>query len=156
MTQVFDDKGVVFPATIITAGPMTVTQIKGKEKDGYNAVQVGFGAKKEKNIAKPQLGHTKGKTIKHMREFRMDVGSSMLEVGASLDVSVFTPGDTVSRLGNIKRKRFSRRCEEVRLSRRTTESWAEKQGAQSRFHRRRRARGRTRSQRYAHGGPHGR
>ena len=106
MTQVFDDKGVVFPATIITAGPMTVTQIKGKEKDGYNAVQVGFGAKKEKNIAKPQLGHTKGKTIKHMREFRMDVGSSMLEVGASLDVSVFTPGDTVSVSAISKGKGF--------------------------------------------------
>ena len=49
MTQVFDEKGVVSAATIITAGPLTVTQVKGKEKEGYEAAQVGFGFRKEKN-----------------------------------------------------------------------------------------------------------
>lgn len=104
MTQVFDDKGVVFPATIITAGPMTVTQIKGKEKDGYSAVQVGFGTKKEKNIAKPQLGHFKDLAMfRYQREFS---GGEGFERGKSIDVSVFTPGDTVSVSAISKGKGF--------------------------------------------------
>ena len=55
MTQIFDDKGLVKPATVIEAGPVVVTQIKTKEVDGYNAIQVGFGTKKEKNINRFQF-----------------------------------------------------------------------------------------------------
>ncbi|MFA5750906.1 MAG: 50S ribosomal protein L3 [Candidatus Paceibacterota bacterium] len=57
MTEFFTEDGKVFPVTIISTGPMVVTQIKTKEKDGYNAVQIGFGEKKEKNISKALKGH---------------------------------------------------------------------------------------------------
>ncbi|MDO8522098.1 MAG: 50S ribosomal protein L3 [bacterium] len=121
MTQVFDDKGVIFPATIITAGPLTVTQVKTKEKDGYTAVQVGFGTKKEKNIAKPQLGHfsaeggslpagqagaSGGKYLglfRNLREFPTDGG---LERGKVIDVSVFREGDLVTVSAISKGKGF--------------------------------------------------
>lgn len=93
MTQVFDDKGQVSAATIITAGPLTVTQVKHKEKDGYEAVQVGFGIKKEKNVAKPQQGHLKDLAMfRYMREFP---AGGENERGKTIDVSVFAPGDVV-------------------------------------------------------------
>ncbi|OGG60111.1 50S ribosomal protein L3 [Candidatus Kaiserbacteria bacterium RIFCSPHIGHO2_02_FULL_49_16] len=114
MTQVFDDKGEVFPATIITAGPLTITQVKTVEKDGYQAVQVGFGTKKEKNIAKPQLGHfsTEGGSasggkylgmFRYQREFSAGEG---FERGKSIDVSVFAPGDIVAVSAISKGKGF--------------------------------------------------
>jgi len=59
MTQVFDEKGEVSAATIVTAGPLTTLQVRTKEKDGYEAVQVGFGTKKEKNLNAAQKGHFK-------------------------------------------------------------------------------------------------
>ena len=104
MTQVFDDAGVVSPATIITAGPLTVTQVKTQEKDGYKAVQLGFGTGKEKNTAKPQRGHLKDLTLsRHMREVRDMDG---VERGAIIDVSVFTPGDVVAVSAISKGKGF--------------------------------------------------
>lgn len=103
MTQVFDDKGAVSAATMITAGPVVVTQVKTKEKDGYEAVQVGFGTKKEKNIAKPQLGHLKGLgTFRYLREAPAGAG----ERGAKIDVSIFAPGDTVEVSAVSKGKGF--------------------------------------------------
>ncbi|MDO8481981.1 MAG: 50S ribosomal protein L3 [bacterium] len=93
MTQVFDDKGVVFPATIITAGPLTVTQVKTQEKDGYAATQVGFGSRKEKNVAKPQVGHFKDLAMfRYQKEFPVIAEA---ERGNVIDVSIFSPGDTV-------------------------------------------------------------
>ena len=59
MSQIFDKDGNAIPVTLIQAGPLVVTQIKTKDKDGYEAVQVGFGDRKEKNIKKPQRGHLK-------------------------------------------------------------------------------------------------
>ena len=108
MTQVFDDKGVVFPATIITAGPLTVTQVKTAEKDGYSAVQVGFGTKKEKNIPKPQIGHFSagGKDALMFRYQREFSGGEGFERGKSIDVSVFAPGDTVTVSAISKGKGF--------------------------------------------------
>ena len=61
MTQVFDEKGVVHAATMIVAAPLTVTQVKTKDKDGYEAVQVGSGVRREKNVAKAQQGHLSAK-----------------------------------------------------------------------------------------------
>ena len=115
MTQVFNDAGAVFAATVITAGPLTVTQVKGKEKDGYDALQVGFGSKKEKNIAKPQLGHfsaeggpaSVGKYLGlfcHVRE--IPSGTVALERGAKIDVSIFSPGDVVEVSAISKGKGF--------------------------------------------------
>ena len=104
MTQVFDDKGVIFPATIITAGPLTVTQVKTAEKDGYAAVQVGFGTKKEKNIAKPQKEQFKDLGMfRDLREFPSD-GS--LERGTVIDVSAFAQGDLVTVSAISKGKGF--------------------------------------------------
>ena len=102
MTQVFDDKGVVFAATIVTAGPLSVTQVKGKEKDGYDAVQVGFSAKKESKVNKAQTG----KAFRVLREFPLEASSSPLEAGAPIDISIFTAGDVVEVSAVSKGKGF--------------------------------------------------
>ncbi len=105
MTQVFDEKGVVTPGTVVSCGPVTVTAVKNSEKDGYKAVQVGFGVAKEKNVSKPQLGHFKGKgPFKHLKEFKASEGT--FEVGSTIDVSTFNEGDTVSVSGISKGKGF--------------------------------------------------
>lgn len=104
MTQVFDEKGVVSAATVITAGPLTVTQVKGVEKDGYAAMQVGFGTRKEKNINNPQKGHTKDLgNFRYMHEFR---GGAEMNRGDKVDISVFTPGDVVEVSAISKGKGF--------------------------------------------------
>lgn len=103
MTQIFDEKGVVHAATIIAAGPLTITQVKTKEADGYEAVQVGFAARKEKNVSKPVRGHLKELgAFRYLREFP-DTGK---ERGAVIDVSVFTPGDSVTVSAISKGKGF--------------------------------------------------
>lgn len=104
MTQVFDEKGVVSAATIITATPMTVTQVKTKEIDGYVATQFGSGIRKEKNISTPEKGHLKDlPMVRHLREMRDMTG---LERGATLDVTVFVPGDVVEVTSTSKGKGF--------------------------------------------------
>jgi len=104
MTQVFDEKGVVSPATIITAGPLTVTQVKNTEKDGYKAVQIGFGTRKENRTNKPLKGHLKDLgSFQHLREYAAD---SDVERGAILDISIFTPGDLVTVSAVSKGKGF--------------------------------------------------
>ena len=94
MTQVFDDAGVVRAVTIITAGPLTVTQVKGKETDGYEAAQVGFGTAKAKNKTKPVLGQGKGVAYKALREMRTE--GATFEIGQTIDVTVFAVGDVVA------------------------------------------------------------
>ncbi|MDO8743314.1 MAG: 50S ribosomal protein L3 [Candidatus Azambacteria bacterium] len=104
MTQVF--KGdVVIPVTLIESGPNLVAQIKTKDKDGYSAVQVGFGSRKEKNIKKPQRGHLK--EIGHLRwlkEFRVD--STELKRGDEVKISDFSGGDKVTVIAISKGKGF--------------------------------------------------
>ena len=101
MSQIFDEKGRAIPVTLVSAGPLTVTQIKTKENDGYEAVQVGFGQRKEKNINKPQ--RTKG-LFSCLREFRTP--ASELKVGDKIDVGVFEEGDSVEVSGISKGKGF--------------------------------------------------
>ena len=100
MSQVFGDDGKVRPVTWLEAGPVFVTQKKTKEKDGYVAVQVGFGAKKESRVKKPQkkLGN-----FGRFKEFR---GDSPVNVGDKIDVSVFKEGDAVNVSGISKGKGF--------------------------------------------------
>ena len=100
MSQIFDDQGRVHPVTWLLAGPVFVTQKKSAEKDGYVSVQVGFGARKEKNVKKPQkkLGNFEG-----FREFR---GEHPMNVGDKIDVSVFKEGDIVNVSGTSKGKGF--------------------------------------------------
>jgi large subunit ribosomal protein L3 len=103
MTQVFDDKGVVSAATMIVAGPLVATQVKTKEKDGYAAVQFGFGTKKEKNLGEPLKGHLKDlQPARYLREFPAEG----IERGASVDLSVFAPGDVVEVSAISKGKGF--------------------------------------------------
>ncbi len=72
MTQIFKEDGAVVPVTKIQAGPCTVVQVKTEDKDGYMAVQFGYGERKEKNVAKPQRGHIKGlQNFRYLREMRI-------------------------------------------------------------------------------------
>ena len=105
MTQVFDETGRVYPVTVLKAGPMTVTQIKTADgKDGYSAVQVGFGEKKVKNINKPAKGHFKelGNFV-GTKEFKAD---ATFAVGDKVDLSTFAAGDTVTVSAISKGKGF--------------------------------------------------
>ncbi len=101
MSQVFDSEGNVIPVTLILAGPCHVTQIKTKEKDGYDAVQFGFQEIiKEKNIKKPQAS----KPFKHLKELS-NIGQEF-KVDQKIDVSVFEEGEKISVSGLTKGKGF--------------------------------------------------
>ncbi len=106
MTQVFDEKGLVHPATILSTGELVVVQVKTKETDGYNAVQVGFGDRKEKNISKPVLGHMKKLgNFRFLREFRVE-DTSKFKVGDKIEISDFIAGDLVSVSATSKGKGY--------------------------------------------------
>ncbi len=109
MTQLFDEDGVVTPITIIEAGPCYVTQKKTKEKDNYNAIQVGFGEIPEKRLNKPKAGHLKKSNtppVQYLREFRV-ANPDDYEEGQKIDVSVFEIGDLVDVTGVSKGKGFA-------------------------------------------------
>ena len=105
MSQVFRDKGIVEAITAIEAGPCTVIQVKTIAKDGYNAIQLGFGeAKRSKS---PQQEPPKGtKTFKHLREFRLD-DIDTVKAGQNIDVSLFKAGDLINVTGVSKGKGFA-------------------------------------------------
>lgn len=107
MAQYFSEEGSVFPVTIISAGPVTVTRVLEKSKDGYDAVQVGFGSQKKERITKARLGQMKGATFRNLKEFRLK-GShkSDAKEGDVIDVSVFNPGDKVTVSSISKGKGF--------------------------------------------------
>jgi len=106
MTQIFDPKGNVIPVTVIEAGPCYVTQIRTADKDGYTAVQLGFGAAEPKLLTKGQLGHLQKKSLpalKVLREFRLRDGDAEdLSEGSELKVDVFTQGQRVDVIGTTK------------------------------------------------------
>ena len=110
MTQIFDEKGVVVPVTVIEAGPCSVVQIKTVETDGYNAVQLGFGEVKENKVNKPENGHFKKanvKAVKHLREFRAcEECLAGVKVGDELKVDTFVAGEKVDIQGITKGKGF--------------------------------------------------
>lgn len=105
MSQVFGDDGIVAAVTAIEAGPCTVTQVKTTDKDGYNAVQLGFG--EAKRLKSPQRDHLKGTgEFRYLREFRLDETKGV-EVGQKIDVSQFQSGDLVDVTGVSKGKGFA-------------------------------------------------
>lgn len=108
MTQFFDASGRAYGATIVQAGPAVVTQVKTVATDGYTAVQVSFGAKKEKNLAKAQIGHYKGLgNFRYSQEFRVaesEIGN--YTVGQTIDAGAFASGDTIRVTGISKGKGF--------------------------------------------------
>lgn len=109
MTSIFDETGQVIPCTVIEAGPCFVTQVKTKERDGYEAVQIGFHSQKERRVTKPLAGHYAKATVKPLRivrEFRGN-GVSDLQPGQEVKVeNVFSTGDTVSIIGTSKGRGF--------------------------------------------------
>ena len=107
MTQIISEDGRAIPVTLIQAGPVTVTQVKTVETDGYNAVQVGFG--EGKNLSKAVAGHLKAAelTPKYLREFRVEDLSEELKVGSTFDVTAFELGDVVDATGTSKGKGFA-------------------------------------------------
>ena len=109
MTQIFDENGKVIPVTVIEAGPCVVVQKKTEEKDGYNAVQLGFETIKERKLTKPELGHIKKAGVtakKHLKEFRLE-DTSTLNVGDELKADVFAVGDKIDVTGISKGKGFA-------------------------------------------------
>ena len=104
MTQIFDDMGNVIPVTIIEAGPCTVTQIKTNEKDGYEAVQLGFMTAKAKKVNKPDNGLFKKigtEPKKHLKEFRLE-DISGYNVGDTVTADIFAAGEKVDVTGITK------------------------------------------------------
>jgi large subunit ribosomal protein L3 len=111
MSQVFDEKGNVIPVTVVQAGPCYVTAIRTKEKDGYQAIQIGFGGTKK--LTKPEEKHLEKagikEKLKHLREF--EVGDEKviksLKTGDRIDISIFKEGDKITVSGISKGKGFA-------------------------------------------------
>lgn len=119
MTQVFDEQGLAIPVTVLEVGPLTVTQVKTVDTDGYNAIQVGVVLAKEKHLTKAQIGHfakNKLDNFRHLQEFRVD-NPEAFEVGQTIDLSVLADtkkvdvtGKSIGKgfQGTVKRWNFSR------------------------------------------------
>lgn len=110
MTQIFDEEGRVWAGTVLKTSPLTVTQVKTADgKDGYAAVQVGFGEQKPVRVSKPVLGHLKAsgdKAFQTIKEFRVD-DASAYEVGKEIGLDTFAVGDGVTVAGATKGRGFA-------------------------------------------------
>jgi len=109
MTQIFTEEGKVIPVTMVEAGPCTVTQIKTVEKEGYGALQLGFGAVKEKKVSKPQKGHFESKNLeprRHLAELRVEDPAGY-QLGQEITVDIFAKGDHVDITGRSRGKGFA-------------------------------------------------
>ena len=108
MTQIFDADGKVIPVTVIEAGPCVVTQVKTVEKEGYNAIQLGFADVKASKLNKPETGHLKAANVlkKYLKEFRLD-DCSVFAVGDEIKADMFVAGDYVDVTGTSKGKGYA-------------------------------------------------
>ena len=109
MTQVFEESGSLVPVSVIEVGPCPIVQVKTEDKDGYSAVQLGFGSKRESLATKPMLGHYKASGAQPqriLREMRVD-DTSEYKVGESLSVDVFEGADKVDVVGVTKGRGFA-------------------------------------------------
>src|SRR3989338_8189337 len=107
MPEYFSPEGRVFPVTILSAGPVTVTKIFSKDKDGYDSVQVGFGMQKKERVTKGRAGAMKGAFYKVLKEFRLKPSDkNVAKEGDVIDVSVFAPGDKLQISSVSKGKGF--------------------------------------------------
>lgn len=119
MTQVFDEQGLAIPVTVIKVEPLTVTQIKTTDTDGYNAIQTAYEPAKEKHLTKAEIGHfakNKLENFRHLQEFRVD-NPEAFEIGQKIDLSVLNDVQKVDVTGisigkgfqgTVKRWNFSR------------------------------------------------
>ncbi len=108
MTNVFSAEGRLIPVTVVQAGPCVVTQVKTEDRDGYNALQLGFDEKKTERLNKPIAGHLKKSTDKGfrvLREFRTD-DPGKIESGTILSIDMFSVGDKVNISGISKGRGF--------------------------------------------------
>ncbi len=105
MTRIFHENGVVSAVSVIQAGPCTVTTVKTQARDGYEAVQLGYGA--SHRLTKPEKGHLRasGSEARHLREFPVD--GQTVEVGQRVTVDIFEPGERVDIISNSKGKGFA-------------------------------------------------
>lgn len=109
MTQLFDEKGDIIPVTVIEAGPCTVTEVRSPERDGYSAVQLGFGTNKESRYTRPLLGQYKKRNLppsRHLKEFRI-TDSSGFQVGQTIKAELFAKGEYVDVRGVTKGRGFA-------------------------------------------------
>jgi len=109
MTQVFTEKGELLPVTVLEAGPCTVVGLRAVQKDGYGAIQLGFGEIKDKKLTKPAAGHFKKAGVaahRHLKEIRLK-GDGSFEVGQALKADLFAAGELVDVTGTSKGKGFS-------------------------------------------------
>jgi large subunit ribosomal protein L3 len=109
MTQIFDESGNIIPVTILKVGPCVVTQVKTEEKDGYNAIQVGYSNVSSKSLNQPELGHLQKSNIqplKYLKEFRVS-GNDEFEVGQIFKVDTLSPGQLVNIQGKSVGKGFA-------------------------------------------------
>src|SRR4030067_85690 len=122
MTQIFDEKGEIVPVTVIEAGPCYVAQIKTEAKDGYKAMQLGFGEVKEKRLSSGERGHLgllkmsekhpvrrelqSVPAVRHLREFRIKGDEGYAE-GQKITADIFAVGDHVDIIGTSKGKGFA-------------------------------------------------
>ena len=109
MTQIFDESGNIIPVTILKVGPCIVTQVKTKSKDGYDAIQIGYGNVSSKALTQPELGHLQKSNIqplKYLKEFPI-LDDNEFSLGQVLDVNSFSPGQLVNIQGKTIGKGFS-------------------------------------------------
>jgi len=109
MTQIFDESGNIIPVTILKVGPCVVTQVKTIEKDGYNAIQLGYGNVSSKKLTQPELGHLQKSNIqplKYLKEFRISENTEF-EIGQVLNIDTFSEGQLINVRGKSIGKGFS-------------------------------------------------
>lgn len=108
MTQIYGDKGDVLPVTVIEAGPCTITEVRTAERNGYAAVQLGFGTNKDKRFTRPVLGQFQKRNLppsRHLREFRV-ADPQPYQVGQQLTVTLFEQGEHVDVAGVTRGRGF--------------------------------------------------
>jgi len=109
MTQIFDEAGNAIPVTVVQAGPCVVTQVKTKDTDGYEAVQLGFDEVTEKKLNKPELGHlakSSSAPLRHLKEYRIDAADGF-ELGQAVTAATFTEGQLVDVTGKSMGRGFA-------------------------------------------------
>jgi len=109
MTQIFDESGNIVPVTVVKVGPCVITQVKTILKDGYNAIQIGYGSIPSKSLTQPELGHLQKSNIqplKYLKEFRVS-NLENFEVGQVINVESFSTGQFVDITGKSSGKGFS-------------------------------------------------
>lgn len=110
MTQIYTEDGTAIPVTVVNAGPCPVIQQKTRDKDGYNAIQIGYGKAAANKLNKPLKGHfakADVEPVKYLREIRYDADTALPEVGTVIKADVFAEGDRVDVIGTSKGKGFA-------------------------------------------------